>query len=147
MKPFLAGGFPRCKSGGLSSAERFRTLQKPSAHHFSEELMSKNFPPRLLGQAFEKSTGHSAQIPLTGPFVLLCRVLWFSHWLTSHNMAHLTKQTDLCLQCRTGQPACTTLRVRLLDSKGRELLGLPLLNRAAPQSPILAPSSPRQKLD
>lgn len=85
MKPFLAGGFPRCKSGDLSSAQRFRILQKPSGHHFSEELMSKNFPQRLLGQAFEKSPGHSAQIPLTGPFVFLCRVLRFSCWLTSQN--------------------------------------------------------------
>ena len=59
MKPFLAGGFPRCKSGDLSSAQRFRILQKPSGHHFSEELMSKNFPQRLLGQAFEKSPGPS----------------------------------------------------------------------------------------
>lgn len=97
MKPFLAGGFPRCKSGDLSSVERFRILQKPS-HHFSEELMSKNFPQRLLGQAFEKSTGHSAQIPLTSPFVLLCRVLWFSHWLTSQNKLTCASSTEQASQ-------------------------------------------------
>lgn len=105
MKPFLAGGFTRANLEASPVLERFRTLQKPSAHHFSEELMSKKLPTEAARQAFEKSTGHSAQIPLTGPFVLLCRVLWFSHWLT--HITWLTSQNKLtCASSATAsQPA------------------------------------------
>ena len=106
--------------------------------------MSKHFPQRLLGQSLEKSAGHLAQTPLAGPFVLLCVPL-----LVVFLLAQLTRRTDLCLQSRAGQPGLHPhLRAHLLDSKGNELPEpFPLLRRGSPQGPILAPSSPRQKLE
>ena len=133
MKPLLAGGSPRLWI--------WRSLQCSEIPDPSETF----WPPLLWGGDVQKLPTEAARAGLGEE---QRAHLYFWAGCCGFLLAHLTKQTDLCLQSRAGQPACTPLRARLLDSKGGELLGLlPLLNRAAPQSPILAPSSPRLKLE
>ena len=141
MKPLLAGGFPRLWI--------WRPLQCSEILDPSETF----WPPLLWGGDVQKLPTEAARAglgeeqralgtgPADGPICTAEQGAVVSCWLTSQNRLTCASRAE-----QASQPA-PLLKARLLDSKGGELLGLLPLNRAAPQSPILAPSSPRQKLE